>query len=52
MQISRASFGCLYSPNKNEIFVVGGYNEGELTRKCERYSVTEDKWYWLPDLNE
>ena len=52
MQMSRASFGCLYSPSRNEIYVTGGYNEGELSKKCERYSVAEDKWYWLPDLNE
>ena len=52
MQMSRASFGCTYCPNKNEIFVAGGYCEGVLTKKVERYSVAEDKWYWLPDLNE
>lgn len=52
MQLSRASFGCTYSPSKNEIFVAGGYNEGELTKKCEKYSIAEDKWNWLPDLNE
>lgn len=52
MIISRASFGCTFSPQKNEIYVTGGYHEGELTKKCERYSVAEDKWYLLPDLNE
>lgn len=52
MTVSRASFGCTYSPLKNEIYVSGGYHEGELTKKCERYSVAEDKWYPLPDLNE
>lgn len=52
MQISRASFGCTYSPSKNEIFVAGGYTEGVLSKKCEKYSVANDKWEWLPDMNE
>ena len=52
MQVSRASFGCLYSTINNEIYVAGGYSEGELTKKVEKYSVAEDKWTFLPDLNE
>jgi|LauGreDrversion4_2_1035121.scaffolds.fasta_scaffold470589_1 hypothetical protein len=52
MQISRASFGCVYSAQRNEIFVAGGYTEGELNKKVERYSIAEDKWTFLPDLNE
>ncbi|TNV82888.1 hypothetical protein FGO68_gene13992 [Halteria grandinella] len=49
---SRASFGCTYNPTKNEIFVVGGYTEGQLTKKCEKYIAAEDKWVQLPELNE
>lgn len=52
MLSSRASFGCTYSPSRNEIFVAGGYVEGELSKKCEYYSVAEDKWTTLPDMNE
>lgn len=48
----RASFGCIYSPSKNEIFVAGGYTEGQLTKKTEKYIVSEDKWVALPDLTE
>ncbi len=52
MLTSRASFGSLYSAGRNEIFVAGGYEKGEIIKKCERYSVAEDKWYPLPDQNE
>jgi len=49
MNTSRASFGCVYSPQRNEIFVVGGYEKGEIMKKCERYSINENKWYAMPD---
>lgn len=49
MITSRASFGSLYSAGRNEIFVAGGYEKGEIVKKCERYSVAENKWYSLPD---
>nr|AAM96949.2 macronuclear development protein 3 [Stylonychia lemnae]AAP20881.1 macronuclear development protein 3 [Stylonychia lemnae] len=41
MITSRASFGCVYSPVRNEIIVAGGYDKGEVTKKCERYSLQE-----------
>jgi hypothetical protein len=52
MQMSRASFGATYHATRNEIIVAGGYSQGELTKKVERYSVAEDKWYYLADMNE
>ena len=49
----RASFGCLYSPRDvEEIFVTGGYINGKLTTKCERYIVRDNIWETLPDLQE
>lgn len=53
MNDNRASFGCLYIPRQSpEIIVAGGYINGRLTAKCERYSVAKDQWTPLPDLNE
>jgi len=49
----RASFGCLYNPRGNdEILVAGGYINGKLSTKCERYNVSENRWIQMPDLNE
>jgi len=41
MDDPRASFGCLYVPRQNgaEIIVTGGYINGKLTSRCERYNV-------------
>ena len=52
MKYSRASFGCTYSATRNEIFVAGGYTEGDLNKKCEKYSVANNVWTELPELNE
>lgn len=49
---SRASFGCTISSNLKEIYVAGGYTFGNVGRKAEKYSITEDKWSSLPQLNE
>lgn len=36
----RASFGCLYNPRGgHEILVAGGYINGKLSVKCEKYKV-------------
>ena len=42
----RASFGCLYNskPQSAEIIVTGGYINGKLTNKCERYNIARDEW--------
>lgn len=39
---SRASFGCSISPQRQEIYVAGGYINAEVTRKCEKYSISND----------
>jgi N-acetylneuraminic acid mutarotase len=53
MNDARASFGCLYVPRHNsQIFVTGGYINGKLSQRCERYSIQTDTWSALPDLNE
>lgn len=49
---NRASFGCLYTPKSSEIYAVGGYINGKLTTKCEKYSVLGNCWSPLPELNE
>lgn len=49
MITSRASFGCTYSPQRDEMYVVGGYENGEITNKCERYSFAEKRWIPMPD---
>ena len=50
---ARASFGCLYLPRQHaEIIVTGGYINGKLSTKCERYNVATNTWSPLPDLNE
>lgn len=48
----RASFGCVYVPKTNEIVVVGGYINGRLASKCERYNINTNTWSSLPDLFE
>jgi len=41
----RASFGCLYNPRGgDEILVAGGYINGKLSTKCEKYSIMENRW--------
>lgn len=41
----RASFGCLYIPRQApELIVTGGYINGKLTNRCERYNVMTDTW--------
>ena len=52
MQYSRSSHGCTINVHKNEIYVAGGYNNGELTRSCEAYSIESNTWRQLPPLNE
>lgn len=54
MNEPRASFGSLFFSRreKESIIVVGGYINGKLTTKCELYSVQDNKWTCLPDLNE
>jgi len=49
---SRASFGVTLSPTLNQIYVAGGYIMGEITRKCERYTLANDTWTSMPDLTE
>lgn len=49
---SRASFGVTICPKLNQIYVAGGYILGEVNKKCERYSIANDQWTQLPDLNE
>ena len=39
MLLSRSSHGCTINVHTNEIYVAGGYHQGELTRECEAYSV-------------
>ena len=52
MQMSRSSHGCTVNLQKNQIYVAGGYHEGELTKSCEVYSIQENAWKSLPPLNE
>lgn len=47
MTNKRCSHGLVYSAVNNEIYAVGGYN----TRTCERYSMLDDEWAELPELN-
>jgi hypothetical protein len=49
---SRSNFGCTVNVATNEIIVVGGYENGVLTKTCEAYSVKNDCWRLLPSLNE
>ena len=51
MLSERCSHSLIYINNKiinNEIFAIGGYNNNT----CERYSINNNKWSWLPKLNE
>ena len=51
MLSERCSHSLIYINNKiinNEIFAIGGYNNNT----CERYSINNNKWNWLPKLNE
>jgi len=53
MNDSRASFGCFYnSRGTEEIIVAGGYTNGNLFNKCERYSIRDNQWTQLPNLTE
>lgn len=52
MLTSRSSHGCTVNVQKNEIYVAGGYHNGDLTRTCEAYSVATNQWRQLPQLNE
>ena len=52
MLLSRSSHGCTINVHTNEIYVAGGYHQGELTRECEAYSVDQNTWRQLPPLNE
>lgn len=38
--------------HSREIYVAGGYTNGQTTRKCEAYSVASNEWRQLPDLVE
>ena len=48
----RASFGCLYLPKSDEIIVTGGYINGKLSTRCEKYNTRTNVWSQLPDLTE
>ena len=52
MALSRSSHGCTINVHRNEIYVAGGYHEGELTRSVEAYSIKDNAWKTLPQLNE
>jgi len=52
MNDPRASFGCLYLPRSDEIIVTGGYINGKLSTKCEKYNARTNVWTQLPDLTE
>lgn len=52
MICSRSSFGCTYNVHTNEIYVAGGYENGQLSRKCEKYDIATNKWTELPMLTE
>jgi Kelch motif len=52
MNTSRSSFGSVINVNRNEIYVAGGYVNGQLTKSCEAYSIKDNKWRELPPLNE
>lgn len=52
MSLSRSSHGTTINVHKNEIYVAGGYHNGELTRSCEAYSISTNSWRVLPQLNE
>jgi len=52
MLCSRSSFGCTVNLHKNEIYVAGGYTHGNLTKRCEVYSIVDNQWRELPPLNE
>lgn len=49
---SRSNFACTVNVATNEIIVAGGYENGQLTKTCEVYSVIDDRWRELPSLNE
>lgn len=45
--IKNVRFGfCLTSPTQNNVFIIGG-----LGKRVSRYSITEDKWNLMPELN-
>lgn len=52
MNVSRSSHGCTVNVHRNEIYVAGGYHNGDLTRTCEAYNVQNNTWRQLPALNE
>lgn len=52
MLSSRSSFGCVINVTRDEIYVAGGYIDGQITRKCEVYSIKDNQWRELPPLNE
>lgn len=52
MAVSRSSHGCTINVHKNEIYVAGGYHNGDLTRTCEAYSLKDQRWRNLPPMNE
>ena len=52
MIVPRSSFGCVINVITNEIYVAGGYVNGQVTRRCEAYSIKDNTWRELPQLNE
>ena len=52
MNCARSSFGCTTNAVRGEIYVAGGYSNAMITKNCEVYSIAEDRWKRLPQLNE
>ena len=49
MTVNRADHALLYF--KNHIYAFGGVNQTGALRKCEQYSIQEDKWVELPEFS-
>ena len=54
MRRNRCYFGCLYVPNyrSDRIVLAGGMSDGHQTSTCEIYSIADDEWHDLPELNQ
>jgi hypothetical protein len=51
MNVARKSFGICYLDGF--IYIIGGANKAEgFIKKCEKYSIADDKWYVIADMQK